>query len=121
MPSKAKAAKENASSSTAASGKKVAKKRSGAASLPFTLAIANIRKQKIPGIGMSVSTNYLLNKIAGHVLERMIDRSGSIARYDGKDTLKPRHVQAATDMILIGPLASHAADHASKAAIAFQA
>lgn len=107
--------------SKGASGSGIAKKRRGGPKAPeFSDYLTKIRKEIAPDLGCSTQTMHLLNGLVANLAQRLINKTGTLARYDKKETMKSKHASTAANMILIGPLSSHAWDYADKAVAAFQ-
>lgn len=73
----------------------------------YASAIQEIKKNKCPDVGMSASACFLLNSLISTYADRLVKKTGQLARYDEKATMKQKHAATATNMVLIGPLAKH--------------
>lgn len=98
------------------------KKRRGGPKAPeFSDAITKLRKKVCPDVGCSSAAMYLMNDLVSKFADRMIKKTGELARYDKKETMKSKHATTAGNMILIGPMAGHAYAFAHKATSKFTA
>lgn len=96
------------------------KKRRGGAKAPeFADFLTKIRKAECPEVGCSASAMHLMNDLVSKFADRMITKTGELARYDKKETMKSKHASTASNMILIGPLSGHAYDFAHTAVSKF--
>ena len=120
MAKKSKVEKENVKKEVDATNqegvKKARKKRSN---IPlFASAISSIKKET-PETGLSSASVFLLSSLASVVMDRIIDTSSRLAKYEGKNTLKMKHSETAANLVLVGPMASHANILGRKAVIKF--
>lgn len=97
----------------------IKKRRSGPKAPEFGGFLTKLRQQTNPGVGSSAAAQYLLNDLIVSLVERLIKKTGTLAQYDRKDTVKARHASTASAIVLVGPLASHASDFATAAVAKF--
>ena len=113
-------AKTKAVSSSASAGVQKKKRRSGG-TLPFANAIGALKKDYEPSIGLTTASVFLLNDIAQVILDRLIQTSGKLAKYDGKSTMKTRHAATAAQLIFAGGMQRHVGKYADDAVQKFEA
>ena len=107
--------------STGKSGGVTKPKRRGGPKAPeFSDYLTKIRKEIAPDLGCSTATMHLLNGLVTKFVESMVNKTGTLSRYDKKDTMKKKHAQTATNMLLIGPMSGHAYQYAAKAVAKFE-
>jgi len=98
----------------------IKKRRSGPKTPEFSDFLTKVRKEKVPEVGCTAAAQHLLNDLLSKFADRLITKTGTLARYDGKTTMKAKHAATASSMVLIGPMASHAYDFAQEAVSKFQ-
>ena len=90
-------------------------KRGGPKSPEFSDFLTKLRKNKCPEVGCSTAAMHLMNDLVSKLSDRIIAKTGTLARYDNKSTMKSKHASTASNLVLVGPLASHAYDFAQVA------
>ena len=101
---------------TDASNKKIAK-RVIVKAPEFSGFLIKIRKEVCPEVGYSTASIHLINSLVSGFADRLIKKTGELARYDKthKGTMKAKHAKTASNMILVGPLSGYAIDKAEDA------
>ena len=89
-------------------GKGKGKRRGGPKAPEFSDFLTKVRKELCPEVGCSTAAMHLMNDLMSKFADRMIAKTGELARYDKKETMKWRHASTAGNMILIGPMSGHA-------------
>ena len=96
-------------------------RRSGPKAPEFSDYLMKIRKELAPDLGCSTATMHLLNGLISKFADNMVTKTGELARYDKKETMKQKHALTAGNMLLVGPLSGHAFRHATEALDKFKA
>lgn len=81
--------------------------------------IYKILKMLHPDMGISSAAILSANAIVEDLSERLIAKSGTIARCGNKSTMASRHVQGATKLLLPPELAKHAVSEGTSAVFKF--
>ena len=110
-------AKATGKKSTGVTG--ITKRRGGPRAPEFSDFLTKARKEHCAEVGCSTAAMYLINDLLSKFIDRVIDKTGALARYDRKNTMKVKHAATATKMILIGPMSSHASEFADAATSKF--
>lgn len=97
----------------------ITKRRGGPRAPEFSDFLTKARKQHCAEVGCSTAAMYLINDLLSKFIDRVINKTGTLARYDKRETMKIKHAATATKMILIGPMSSHASEFAEAATSKF--
>jgi len=97
------------------------KKRKSGVNKEFSAFLTSVRKEDgAEAIGLSNSASILLNDLFAKLADKLLTTTMKMADYDKKTTVKNRHVATAGNLLLIGPLSSHAAAAGEAALAAFK-
>ena len=97
------------------------KKRKSGVNKEWTAFLSSVRKEDgAEAVGLSNSASILLNDLFTKLTDKLLTTTMKLADYDRKSTVKNRHVATAGNMLLLGPLASHAAAAGEAALAAFK-
>lgn len=80
----------------------------------YNIYIYKVLKQVHPEMGVSKKAMAVLNSFVGDLFERICSEAGKCASYAGRSTLGARDIMAATNLVLPGELAKHAASEGTK-------
>jgi len=100
-------------SATGKSGGIAKKRRGGPKNPEFADCLTKLRKEICPEVGCNAAAMHLMSDLISKFADRLIKKTGTLARYDNKGTMKAKHAQTAGNMILIGPLSAHAYEFAN--------
>mgnify|MGYP002814714327 CR=1 FL=1 len=95
------------------------KKRKASGNPAYSSYIHKIFKQVHPNLTISGKAMEIVNGLIEDLEARVSQRSFSIARYQKKNTLSAKHVQAAVLMVFPPDVGNHAIGEGSKATLKF--
>ncbi len=80
----------------------------------YNIYIYKVLKQVHPEIGVSKRAMQVLNSFVQDIFDRLCTEAGKCTQYSKRTTLGAREVAAATNLVLPGELAKHAASEGNK-------
>eukprot|EP01068_Selenidium_serpulae_P016925 Selendium_serpulae@DN6334_c3_g1_i6.p1 len=81
--------------------------------------IFKVLKQVHPGTGISKKGMLIMNSFIVDTFEKIAREAGQLCKYNKKDTLASRDIQAGIRLVLPGELAKHAVSEGTKAVTKF--
>lgn len=81
----------------------------------FSVFIYRVLKQVHPETGISKRSMSIMNSFIYDIFEKIAGEAGKLVRYNRKQTLSSREVQAAVRLYLPGELSKHAVSEGTKA------
>lgn len=87
----------------------------------FGAYIYKILKTVEPNVGISGQGMWVINGLVSDFLNRTVDKSFKMAKYDGKTTLKSKHAQGAASNMLTGDMLRLGVAAGTKALVKFTA
>ena len=102
-------------------GIKKSKKKTKKSTDNYTSYISKILKAVEPSVSTSKDSVLLVNSILDDFAERLIMQANKLTKIDQKSTVKAKHVQAATQLLLVGGLQRHAVSDGTRAVALFAA
>ena len=104
---------------TLTTGIKKSKKKTKKSTDNYTSYISKILKVVEPSVSTSKDSVTLVNSILDDFAERLIMQANKLTKIDQKSTVKAKHVQAATQLLLVGGLQRHAVSDGTRAVALF--